>query len=322
MEYAKQSVFIPITQLKPFRNHPFKPYEGERLEDMAESVKQNGVLVPIIVQPLSENFFEILSGHNRVNASRQAGKEDIPAIVLEGLTEEEAWIYVVETNLIQRSFSEMLHSEKATILSVQYSKMFSQGKRNDILKELNEISSTQNYNKNITCAHVGHKLSSRDRLGETYSLSKNTVARYLRINKLCEPLKNMLDIGNISFIPAVALSFLSEKEQYMVHKSIALNQFKLDIDKAEFLRIYSKKNKLDEDNIYLILNGELGKNSPSPVPAFKISNRIYKKYFTDSQETREVEDIIDKALNYYFLEKVKNPPKQRKNPENYTKDRR
>jgi len=120
---------IPIAKIRMFRNHPFRLYDGERLDDMVESVKANGVLIPAIVRKieLDENGceYEMLSGYNRMNAAHIGGREELPCIVKENLSDEDALIYVVETNVLQRSFADMLPSEKAAVLAIRYSKMFS-----------------------------------------------------------------------------------------------------------------------------------------------------------------------------------------------------
>ena len=126
---------IPCDQLHPYHNHKFEMYTGERLEDMIESIRENGVLSPIIVQPI-DNGYEILIGHNRWNASKLAGLPTVPAIVKTGLTEDEALTFVVESNVMQRGFTNLRISEQAAVIALRHSEMFSQGKRNDILREL------------------------------------------------------------------------------------------------------------------------------------------------------------------------------------------
>ena len=103
---------ISVESIVPFHNHPFRLYEGERLDDMVESVREHGILIPVIVQKVTEGY-EMLSGHNRWNAAKIVGIKDIPAIIKENLTEREAYVYVIETNMLQRSFDELLPSEKA-----------------------------------------------------------------------------------------------------------------------------------------------------------------------------------------------------------------
>ena len=289
-----------IASAQPFPNHPFQLYSGERLDDLVESIKQNGVMQPIIVRKMARRY-EILAGHNRVHASKIAGLSSIPAVIFHQISDEEALSYVIESNLMQRSFSDMRHSEKAAVIALHHAKMFSQGKRNDIQKHLEIIEKASNGGQNKTCAQVGHKLKSRDLVANEYGLSRNTIARYLRINKLIHTLKIKVDDSSISFLSAVTLSFLNEKEQEVLNQCLDLNSFKVDMKKSEVLRDYSEKHKLDEDTIYLILNGDLGqpeKKSSNRTPS--IGRSTYKKYFHSGQSQKEVQSVIDKALALYF----------------------
>ena len=241
---------LEITSLVPFTNHPFSLYEGERLEDMVASIKTNGILVPVIVRKKDGNsLYEILSGHNRVNAGQIAGLTKVPAIILENVTDEEALVYVIETNLMQRSFAEMRHSEKAAVISMHQSKLFSQGKRNDIVAFLKMIDD----NSVPTSPQIGAKLRTDEKIGEIYGLAKNTVARYIRLNKLSEPLKKRVDKNEIGFIPAVTLSYLTEEEQLMIDKYLEVDKVKIDVRRAETLRRYSGEGILDEANLLMIL---------------------------------------------------------------------
>jgi len=126
---------IPCDQLHPYHNHKFELYTGERLDDMVESIRENGVLSPIIVQPDGDGY-EILIGHNRWNASKLAGLLTVPAIIKTGLSEDEALLYTIESNLHQRGFDNLRISEQAAVVALRHSEMFSQGKRNDIIREL------------------------------------------------------------------------------------------------------------------------------------------------------------------------------------------
>lgn len=129
------TTMISVEKIVPFHNHPFRLYEGERLDDMMESIKEHGILIPVIVQKVADKY-EMLAGHNRWNAAKIVGIKDIPAIIKENLTEREAYVYVIETNLMQRSFTDLLPSEKAAVLAERYEKVMCQGKRNDILEEI------------------------------------------------------------------------------------------------------------------------------------------------------------------------------------------
>ena len=135
---------LPIKKIRPFHDHPFHLYEGDRLEDMVASVREHGILNPVIVQEI-DGGYEMLSGHNRMNAAKLVGLKEIPAIVKTDLSEEEAYVYVIETNLMQRSFSDLLISEKAAVLKARYEKGSCQGKRNDILKEIAKLEGTDTF---------------------------------------------------------------------------------------------------------------------------------------------------------------------------------
>ncbi len=125
---------LPLESIKPFRNHPFHLYEGERLDDMVESVREHGVLVPAIVRTI-QGGYEMLAGHNRLNAARLAGLAEIPAIVKEGLPDAEAYVYVIETNMLQRSFNDLSVSERIAVLAERYDKVCGTKKREEILAE-------------------------------------------------------------------------------------------------------------------------------------------------------------------------------------------
>ena len=293
---------VRIDSLVHFNDHPFKLYEGERMDDLVESIKKNGVFVPISIRPNKNanniaDAYEILAGHNRVEASRLAGKEEIPAIILEDISDEDALAIVIETNLIQRSFSDMSHSEKATVIALHHSKMFSQGKRNDILEQI-KLFENPHHEDAGTSSQVAKKLTSITKVGQEYGLSKDTVARYLRINKLNAPLKIMLDDGDFAFIPAVEISYLTKDEQIKLAEQLD-EGFSLDIKKAALLREYSKEEKLNRDSIIHILSGKaFDKQKKSH--SIKVSSEIYSRYFNSGQTAKEIEEIVDEALGRYF----------------------
>jgi ParB family chromosome partitioning protein len=203
---------LRVDSIKPFAEHPFHLYEGERLRDMVESIREHGVLVPVIVRQTAGGY-EMLAGHNRQNAARLAGMTEIPAIVKKGLSDQDAYVYVIEINVIQRSFSELFPSEKAAVLAMRYEKITCQGRRNDIVEEIARLSGTET---SSTCGHDDHKLRSRDSLGEVYGLSGSSVKRLLRVNQLVPEFKSQLDAGELSLVAAVDLSYLTEDEQKRV----------------------------------------------------------------------------------------------------------
>ena len=273
-------------------------YEGERLDDMVASIKANGVLVPIIVRRIGE-VLEILAGHNRVNAAKLAGLDEVPAIIFEDISDDDAMVYVIETNLIQRSFSDMTHTEKATVIALHHSKMFSQGKRNDIVEQLKMLENPQKHAGNDTCEQLAHKLKSRDIVAKEYGLSKDTVARYLRIQQLIPALKSRLDNNEFAFIPAVTLSFLKASEQELVADCTERNGLSIDMKKSDALRQFSEKGKLNGESVYRVLSGETA-SKPSRTPTVKVDKTVYTRYFKANQPAKEVQEIVQKALEMYF----------------------
>lgn len=291
--------------IRGFRGHPFRLYEGDRLNDLVESISENGVLVPAIVRKIEpdENGFEyeMLAGHNRQNAAVIAHRE-LPCIVKENLSDHDAWIYVIETNVLQRSFSEMLPSEKAAVLALRYSKMICQGHRNDIIEELKRLGSPDEIRENKTCGIDCHKSKSRDVVGAEYNLKGRAVANYLRINELSVALKIRIDDGEFTIAAAVQLSYLEQEEQQMVEAVLSESEYKVNESKAILLREYT--GKLTPERAKQILSGEFDrKPKKSTAAAFKVKPAIYKKYFTSSISQKEFDSIVDEALALYFARK-------------------
>ena len=199
---------LPIKKIRPFHDHPFHLYEGDRLEDMVASVREHGILNPVIVQEI-DGGYEMLSGHNRMNAAKLVGLKEIPAIVKTDLSEEEAYVYVIETNLMQRSFSDLLISEKAAVLKARYEKESCQGRRNDIIEEIARLEGKE---VEVTRGHGDHRLKTRDTIGKEYELSGSSVGRLLKLNDLIKPFKDMVDRGALYTKVALQLAFLPEEE--------------------------------------------------------------------------------------------------------------
>lgn len=287
---------IPCDMLKPYHNHRFELYTGERLEDMVESIKENGVLSPIIVQPCNSGY-EILIGHNRWNASKIAGLPTVPAIVKEGLSEDEAEMYVIESNLMQRGFDNLKISEQAAVIAQRHSEMFSQGKRNDIIRELQMLDGTAN----LTSRPMGEKLDTDDALSKQYGLSSRNVSRLLRINKLIDELKNLIDNGTLAVRSGVELSFLSEETQLEI--SELAEDYNIDMKKAKQLRDSADNDgNVSNADIIRILDGK--KNNADKGKSVKISNDIYNRYFEPTAKPKEIAETIEKALEMYFSSQV------------------
>lgn len=288
---------IEIKLLENYHNHPFTLYEGKRLEDMVESIKENGILNPIIVLK-KENKYEILSGHNRVNAAKLAGLEVVPCIIKERLTKEQIYTYVIETNLMQRSFSDLLPTEKATVLKLKYEKIASQGKRNDIKKEMDKL-----YNDTIEKEkRVKDRANSRKILGREYNLSSASVARYLRLNFLADTWKESINNDEITLTMAVDISYLLEDIQnYLYEQCIAL-KISLKPSDTKILHLMNKEKGLDKEMLMTYLLN-LKKPKVKIYENIKLSKNIYQKFFNDESK-EEIESIIEKALEMYFIQNV------------------
>jgi ParB family chromosome partitioning protein len=296
-EYA----IVDFGLMDSYPNHQFRLYEGRRKEDMTESIRQNGILQPLILRAKNDGRYTILAGHNRKICGMDAGLPGGPAVVKRGLSDDEAKLYVIETNLMQRGFSEMLPSERAAVLAAYHSKLFSQGKRRDIIAELQTLESTGNSRANPTFAEFRKGFRTRETLAEEYGLSPNQIALYLRADKLIGPLKKRLDRDEFALSAASNLSFLTVPEQQAVDKCMELNGFKADMRKSDLLREYSVGKKLGEENIYLVLSGEAGRPSKkNRAPAVKVRKAVYARYFKPEQSAGEIQNIVEKALEMYF----------------------
>lgn len=289
---------IPLDMLVPFHNHQFSLYNGERRDDMVESIRKNGVMTPIVCRPNpnGSDTYEILIGHNRWNCSKIAGLETIPAIIKEQLTEEEAQTYVDESNLIQRGFNDLKISEQARIIARRYSEMFSQGKRNDIINEIRALNGESESNGN-----------SREKVAEEYGLGRNTIARLVRISKLCDGILAWLDKGQLAVRAGVELSYLTAEEQStLLEINTADNNdmlMKISESQARDLRVLSadcKKESLELSGNQMLKVLAIKKKKPDKKIA--ISPNTYKKYFTDKSND-EIQQIVEQALEMFYSDR-------------------
>ena len=293
---------MDFAQMEPFPNHKFKLYEGQQLADMVESIRQFGVLLPIILWHNEDGKYIILSGHNRHNAALLAGLTKGPVIIKENLTYDEAVLIVTETNLRQRSFGDMSHSERAYCLAQHYEALKSQGRRNDLLDEIEMLLNPHESRENPTSVQLEQKLESREKVGQEYGLSASKVGRYIKIATLIEPLLMRVDTGEIPFLAAYDLSFIGDADrQRQIAELMESDNYKIDMKKAELLRSYYETGKLNDTSTVQILSGEKTRkpktNKPQP---FKVKPAVITKYFTAGQSAKEIEDTIDRALALYF----------------------
>lgn len=283
---------LPIDSIHPFRKHPFRLYEGERLDDMVESIREHGILSPLIVWKTADGY-EMLAGHNRQNAGRLAGLTEIPVIVKRDLSEKEAYVYVIETNVVQRGFAELRPSEKAAVLAERYEKVISQGKRNDILQEIARLNGSD---IEETCGHDVHKMKNRDAVGKEYGMTGRNIARYIRVNQLSQPLKDKLDDGSLSLVAAVDLSYLSDGEQNVVSKLSEQGRINLNGKTARAIKDMEGEVTADRilefDRTRKPKKADTGKN-------IKLPADVYERYFKDTKPV-DAAGIVEKALAAWF----------------------
>lgn len=265
---------IPIAEISDFPNHPFKVRMDEAMMEMAESVKQYGVLVPAMVRPKPEGGYEMVAGHRRKLAAELTQQTEIPCLVRD-LTDDEAVIIMVDSNL-QRE--KILPSEKAFAYKMKLDAMKRQGQRTD-----------------LTSRPVGEKLYSVNELSNETPDSARQIHRYIRLTTLISPLLEMVDEGKIAMRPAVELSYLSENEQATLHETMEMEDCTPSHAQAIKMRKFSEEGKLNEDVILSIIQEE----KPNQKEQVRISRDRIIKYFSPGTPAKTIEDTIIKALELY-----------------------
>lgn len=310
---AKESdvVEIPIGELVPRKGHKFRPSPKGKRDLLKESIEMYGVIQPVVVRPAEDcsypvnGKYEILAGHQRTSISVEAGKESVPCIIKRGLNEDEAEMYVTITN-IQRSWEELTYSERAAILSDYYGAVKNSGKNQRVLSEINSYLETYANPDNIRVYEGLSPGGTEDvesgirAVAEEYDLSKNTIARYIRIHQLNDALKQWIDEGEISLKAGVELSYLTGDNQELLVELMKEDGYKCDIKKAQLLRELQEKKKLNHVTMQEVLAELRKKAAPGKPKPFKVNGNIYKKYFSPEQKQKEIDEIIDKALELYF----------------------
>ena len=265
---------IPISQISDFPEHPFKVKQDEAMLEMAESVRQYGVLVPGLVRQLEDGSYQMVSGHRRKLASRLAGLDTLPCIVRD-LTDDEAIIVMVDSNL-QRE--KVLPSEKAFAYRMKLEAMRRQGKRTD-----------------LTSSPMETKLRTSAVIAQSGGDSRAQVDRFIRLTNLIPEILDMVDEGRIAFRPAVELSYLAEQEQRILYDAMGHADCTPSLAQAIKMKSFSREGKLSEAVILSIMEEE----KPNQKEQFRIPKERISKYFKPGTPARTMEDTIIKALDYY-----------------------
>ena len=275
---------IPIEKLRPFENHPYKVQDNEEMDALAESIKAHGVVSPIIVRPLENTTdeYEIISGHRRVMASRKAGINEIPALIV-SLDRDAAAIVLVDSNLHREH---ILPSEKAFAYKMKAEALAHQGWRSD-----------------LTSCQVGAKLRTDEQIAADANDSARQIQRYIRLTNLIPEILQYVDEGRISFTPAVELSYLNEQEQYDLLEQMELNDCTPSLSQACRFKKISQEEGLTPEVIATVMSEEKANQREM----FKVPMERIRQYVPNAN-AKQAEDFVLKACEHYrkFLIRQRN----------------
>lgn len=266
----EQRTEMPLSDLHSFEGHPFKVLDDELMEQTVESIKQIGVVSPLIVRPDPEGGYEILSGHRRLHAAQLAGLETVPVIVKE-MDDDAAIIFMVDSNLQREN---ILPSERAFSYKMKLEAMKHQGQRKDLTSE-----------------QFAPKLST-EIIGEAVGMSKDTVKRYIRLTNLIPEILDMVDEKKIAFNPAVELSYLKPSEQKEFLEAMDYAQASPSLSQAQRLKKLSQEGGCTLDAMCEVMN-EIKKDELDHVT---IKNEVLRKYFPKSYTPKQMQDTIIRLL--------------------------
>ncbi len=263
---------LKTADLYPFPDNPFHVVEDEMLSELAESIKEFGIVTPIITRPKEDgNGYEIIAGQRRVRASELAGINTIPAFVLP-LDRDRAIITLVDSNLQREN---ILPSERAFAYKMKSEAMKRQGFRTD-----------------LTSSQVGTKLRTDDKVAQGFGVGRMTVQRFIRLTELIPPILQMVDEGKIALTPAVELSFLKKDEQENLFATMESEEATPSLSQAQRMKSLSQSGRLDMDTIFAIMTEEKGNQKET----LKINTSKLKKYFPKNTTPKQMEDTIIKLL--------------------------
>ena len=264
---------IPIGELFPFKNHPFKVLDDESMQRTVESVEQYGVLSPLIARPRPEGGYEIISGHRRQHAAQLAGLDALPVIVRQ-MDDDAAVLLMVDSNLQREN---ILPSERAFAYKMKLEALKNQGARSD-----------------LTSVQVAPKLST-EKIGEEVGMSKDNVKRYIRLTNLVPELLDMVDEKKIAFNPAVELSYLDEAQQRDFLEAMNDTQNAPSLSQAQRLKKLAQEGHFSYDVAFAVM----GEEKKDELDKVVIKNDTLRKYFPRSFTPKQMEDTIIKLLDQW-----------------------
>ena len=272
---------IPLDQLKPFRNHPFKVRDDQRMLDTVDSIREYGVLVPAIARPDPEGGYELISGHRRKRGCEMAGLQTMPVIIRD-LDDDAAVLVMVDSN-IQRE--ELLPSERAFAYKMKLEALKHQGARSD-----------------LTSSQLGTKLRADELLAQQAGESRNQVQRFIRLTELISELLDMVDERKLAFNPAVEVSYLKRDEQRMLLEAMDAEQTTPSLSQAQRLKKFSQEGKLTEEAMSAIMSEE----KKSDMDKVTLRSDTLRRYFPKSYTPKQMEQTIIKLLDVWQKQRQKN----------------
>ena len=272
---------IPLDQLKPFRNHPFKVRDDQRMLDTADSIREYGVLVPAIARPDPNGGYELISGHRRKRGCEMAGLQTMPVIIRD-LDDDAAVLVMVDSN-IQRE--ELLPSERVFAYKMKLEALKHQGARSD-----------------LTSSQLGTKLRADELLAQQAGESRNQVQRFIRLTELISELLDMVDERKLAFNPAVEVSYLKRDEQRMLLEAMDAEQTTPSLSQAQRLKKFSQEGLLTEEAMSAIMSEE----KKSDMDKVTLRSDTLRKYFPKSYTPKQMEQTIIKLLDVWQKQRQKN----------------
>ena len=266
---------IPLGELHPFKNHPFKVKDDAAMQDTVDSVREYGVLVPAIARPDPDGGYELIAGHRRHHASELAGKETMPVIIRD-LDDDAATIIMVDSNL-QRE--ELLPSERAFAYKMKLEALKHQGARTD-----------------LTSRQVVEKLEMADIVGKNMGESGRQVQRFIRLTELIPTLLDMVDERKIALNPAVELSYLKKEEQTLLLEAMDSEQATPSLSQAQRLKKFSQQKMLSLD----VMRAVMSEEKKTDLDRVTLKNETLRKYFPKSYTPKQMEDTIIKLLEGWY----------------------
>ena len=272
---------IPLDQLKPFRNHPFKVRDDQRMLDTVDSIREYGVLVPAIARPDPEGGYELISGHRRKRGCEMAGLQTMP-VIIRNLDDDAAVLVMVDSN-IQRE--ELLPSERAFAYKMKLEALKHQGARSD-----------------LTSRQVVGKLEMAAVVGQNAGESGRQVQRYIRLTELISELLDMVDERKLAFNPAVEVSYLKQDEQRMLLEAMDAEQTTPSLSQAQRLKKFSQEGRLTEEAMSAIMSEE----KKSDMDKVTLRSDTLRRYFPKSYTPKQMEQTIIKLLDVWQKQRQKN----------------